>query len=274
MSFNRERLTQKFLQEYQKLNEQQRIAVDTIEGPVMVIAGPGTGKTQILASRIGKILLNTDASPENILCLTYTEAGVVAMRKRLLTFIGSSAYKVSIHTFHSFCNMVIQENIRYFNKKELEALSDLERVDYLKQLIDGFNKENPLKRYKGEIYYDVPNLAAFFSAIKREGWEEEWLLKHIDEYSEKIVPETEGFYSKREKAKGNTALTQKGKDEVERMEKLKAAVKAFKVYQQILNDHHRYDFDDMINWVITIFQEHKEVLLNYQEQFQYILIDE
>ena len=127
MSFNKERLEKKFAEEYNRLNEEQRKAVDTIEGPVMVIAGPGTGKTQILASRIGKILLETDASPENILCLTYTDAGVVAMRKRLLDFIGSAAYKVNIHTFHSFCNTVIQENIRYFNKKELEALTDLEK---------------------------------------------------------------------------------------------------------------------------------------------------
>ena len=63
MSFNKERLEKKFTEEYEKLNEKQRKAVDTIEGPVMVIAGPGTGKTQILASRIGKILLETDALP-------------------------------------------------------------------------------------------------------------------------------------------------------------------------------------------------------------------
>src|ERR1700754_5048598 len=83
MSIRREHLLEKFLAEYTHLNEEQRKAVDTIEGPVMVIAGPGTGKTQILASRIGKILLDTDSLPQNILCLTYTEAGVVAMRKRL-----------------------------------------------------------------------------------------------------------------------------------------------------------------------------------------------
>src|ERR1700739_1662642 len=93
---------QKFNTEYNRLNEQQKQAVDTIEGPVMVIAGPGTGKTQILASRIGKILLETDAYPENILCLTYTEAGVVAMRKRLIEFIGPDAYRVNIFTFHAF----------------------------------------------------------------------------------------------------------------------------------------------------------------------------
>src|SRR5512141_2924911 len=99
-------LQQKFDDEYRQLNEEQRRAVDTIEGPVMVIAGPGTGKTQILASRIGKILSDTDASPEDILCLTYTDAGVVAMRKRLLQFIGPDAYKVNIYTFHAFCNDV------------------------------------------------------------------------------------------------------------------------------------------------------------------------
>jgi DNA helicase-2/ATP-dependent DNA helicase PcrA len=274
MPLQKEKLEKKYREEYEKLNERQRMAVDTIEGPVMVIAGPGTGKTQILASRIGKILLETDALPQHILCLTYTDAGVVAMRKRLLDFIGSDAYKVHIHTFHSFCHTVIQENIRYFNKKELEALSDLERVQFLKQLIDGFTKDNPLKRYKGEIYYDMHNLAGLFSAIKREGWSEEELLQQIDEYVNNIIPETDGFYSKREKAKGYLQLTQKGKDEADRMNKLKAAVQSFKTYQHILHDNHRYDFDDMITWVIDMFQQQEDVLRNYQEQFQYILVDE
>ena len=96
---------------YKGLNAQQQIAVDTIEGPVMVIAGPGTGKTQILSARIGKIMLETDTAPENILCLTYTDAGAIAMRKRLVQFIGTSAYKVNIATFHSFCNDIIQDNL-------------------------------------------------------------------------------------------------------------------------------------------------------------------
>jgi DNA helicase-2/ATP-dependent DNA helicase PcrA len=274
MSFNKDRLEKKFRQEYNRLNEQQRKAVDTIEGPVMVIAGPGTGKTQILASRIGKILLETDSLPQNILCLTFTDAGVAAMRKRLLSLIGPDAYKVNIHTFHSFCNTVIQENIGLFNKKELEAISDLERVQYLKELIDGIPNENPLKRFKGEVYYDLGNLSILFSAIKREGWEESWLLQRIDEYIQNIIPATDGLYNKREKGKGNYVLTQKGKDELERMEKLKAAVKIFKDYQEILNKNHRYDFDDMINWVIRIFETNNEVLLRYQEQLQYFLVDE
>src|SRR6201994_5207007 len=131
MSLNREKLREHFEEEYQKLNEQQRLAVDTTEGPVMVIAGPGTGKTQILAARIGKILLETDVSPENILCLTYTDAGTIAMRRRLLSFIGPDAYRVNIYTFHAFCNDIIQDNLSYFEKNKLDPISELEQIQML-----------------------------------------------------------------------------------------------------------------------------------------------
>ena len=131
MSVNRERLHQKFTEEYKRLNQQQKLAVDTIEGPVMVIAGPGTGETQILASRIGKILLETDSQPRNILCLTYTDAGVVAMRRRLSQFIGPDAYRVNIYTFHAFCNDIIQENLSLFEKTALDPISELERIELL-----------------------------------------------------------------------------------------------------------------------------------------------
>src|SRR6187549_2433744 len=181
MSVNRERLHQKFVEEYKKLNEQQRLAVDTIEGPVMVIAGPGTGKTQILASRIGKILLETQASPQNILCLTYTDAGVVAMRKRLLSFIGANAYKVNICTFHSFCNDVIQENLSYFEKTSLDPISDLERIELFKELIDSFPANHLLKRYRGDVYYEINNLQSLFSTMKREGWAPAFINQMIDD---------------------------------------------------------------------------------------------
>ncbi|MBP7846489.1 MAG: UvrD-helicase domain-containing protein, partial [Candidatus Pacebacteria bacterium] len=70
-----------FLEEYKRLNKDQKEAVDTIDGPVMVVAGPGTGKTQILSLRIANILRETDTAPGNILALTFTESGVASMRK-------------------------------------------------------------------------------------------------------------------------------------------------------------------------------------------------
>src|SRR5690606_15067 len=144
--------------------------------------GPGTGKTQILAARIGKILLDTDASPSNILCLTYTDAGALAMRRRLVQFIGSDAYKVNIHTFHAFCNDIIQDNLSLFERNELDPISDLEKIELMTKLIDSFPKNHPLKKYRGDVYFEIKNLAALFSAMKQEGWKPAYILACIENY--------------------------------------------------------------------------------------------
>ncbi|GGB12452.1 DNA-dependent ATPase [Puia dinghuensis] len=275
MSLNRERLRHHFEEEYQKLNEQQRMAVDTTEGPVMVIAGPGTGKTQILAARIGKILLETDATPSNILCLTYTDAGTIAMRRRLLSFIGADAYKVNIHTFHSFCNDIIQDNLPLFEKTALDAISDLERIQLFKTLIDGFPKNHPLKRYRGDVYYEMGNLQSLFSTMKREGWTPAFINGKIEEYLADL-PNREEYIAKRatKEFKKGDVRTDKIEEEKERMNKLRAAVNEFDNFQELMRRHNRYDFDDMINWVIKAFEGNKALLLTYQERYQYILVDE
>ena len=270
-----DKLALTFEEEYQKLNEQQRKAVDTIEGPVMVIAGPGTGKTQILASRIGRILLETDALPQNILCLTYTDAGVVAMRKRLLQLIGPDAYRVNIYTFHAFCNDVIQENLSLFEKTALDPVSDLEKIQLFKELVDAFPKNHPLKRYRGDVYFEVNNLQSLFSAMKREGWSPVFINQKIDEYLADITTRDEFIY-KRKYKEFNAGDLKKDKieEEKERMEKLRAAVSEFDRFQLMMRKKNRYDFDDMINWVIKAFEENKNLLADYQEKYQYILVDE
>ena len=274
MSF-KEKLKIKFLEEYNKLNENQRLAVDTIEGPVMVIAGPGTGKTKILASRIGKILLETDAYPQNILCLTYTDAGVVAMRTRLREMIGPDAYKVHIYTFHAFCNEVIQENLYLFEKRSLDAISELEKIELLKQLIDLFPRNHLLKRYRGDVYFEIHNLEKLFSTMKREGWSATFINEKIDKYLEEL-PVRDEFIYKRKYKEFNPGDLKKDKieEEKEKMEKLRAAVNEFDHFQQMMRQRNRYDFDDMINWVIKAFEENKNLLTNYQERFLYILVDE
>ena len=81
---------------YDQLNAEQKKAVDTIEGPVMVVAGPGTGKTQILTLRIANILLKTQINASNILALTFTQAAATNMRERLHAIIGHEAHHVQI----------------------------------------------------------------------------------------------------------------------------------------------------------------------------------
>jgi DNA helicase II / ATP-dependent DNA helicase PcrA len=271
----RDKLNRHFTQEYSRLNERQRQAVDRIEGPVMVIAGPGTGKTQILAARIGKILLDTDTSPQNILCLTYTDAGALAMRRRLLRFIGSDAYKVNIFTFHAFCNDVIQDNLSLFEKNQLDPISQLEKIELLKNLIDSFPKNHPLKRYRGDVYYEINNLATLFSNMKQEGWSPEVITRSIESYIADL-PNRAQFIAKKatKDFKRGDVRTDWVDFEKERMTRLAAAVGEFEKFQQMMREQNRYDFDDMINWVIKAFEDNRQLLLSYQERFQYILVDE
>jgi DNA helicase II / ATP-dependent DNA helicase PcrA len=220
---------------YQNLNPEQKQAVDTIEGPVLVIAGPGTGKTQILGARIGKILLETDTDPANILCLTYTEAGAITMRRRLLSFIGPDAYKVNIYTFHAFCHDIIQDNLSLFEKNSLDPVSELEQIQYLRELVDSFPQKHPLKRYRGDAYYEIKNLRSLFSTMKREGWTPAFIEENINKYLADIPTREEYIYKKNGPGykKGDPYRT-KLEEQAEHMEKLRAAINEFDRFQYLM----------------------------------------
>lgn len=133
---------QKTLEEaFARLNDEQREAVETLDGPVLVVAGPGTGKTQLLSLRVAHILQSRDVSPHNIICLTFTNAGAEAMRERLMSFIGRSAYEVSIETFHSFALDLRSRFPEYFKRGVFdEPITDLASA----QLVNALLKELPV----------------------------------------------------------------------------------------------------------------------------------
>lgn len=268
---------EKFQQALARLNPEQLAAVNKMDGPVLVIAGPGTGKTQILAARIGKILTETDANAHEILCLTYTDAGAVAMRKRLFEFIGPEAYRVNIYTFHAFCNEIIQENLDYFGKLNMEALSDLESALLFRELVDEFDNDHLLKRFTGEIYFEVPRLKSLFSAMKSEGWDEAAIEKAVNEYLEDL-PNREQFIYKRANPKAGISIGDPKQKDIDKahdlMKKLLAAVGEFQNFGRKMKERGRYDYDDMIIWVLKAFRENEELLRRYQERYQYILVDE
>jgi DNA helicase-2/ATP-dependent DNA helicase PcrA len=267
----------KFQEALAGLNPEQLAAVNKMDGPVLVVAGPGTGKTQILAARIGKILTDTDARPNEILCLTYTDAGAVAMRKRLFEFIGPDAYRINIYTFHAFCNEIIQENLEYFGKLNLEPLSDLESAMLFRELVDDFPNDHLLKRFTGDIYYDVPRLKNLFSTMKRENWDNAMIEKAVQEYLDDLPNREEFFYKRPNATKGIKAGDPKQKDidaAHELMKKLLVAVGEYQQYDTKMKSRGRYDYDDMIIWVLKAFRENEEILRVYQERYQYILVDE
>ncbi|MEX0672903.1 MAG: ATP-dependent DNA helicase [Candidatus Paceibacterota bacterium] len=146
--------TETFDQAYAKLNTKQKEAVDAIEGPVMVIAGPGSGKTQILSMRVGNILNQTDAFPSNILCLTFTESAAANMRERLDGLIGRDAYRVAIHTFHNFGVDIIGRHPEYFyNNALLSPADELVQIEVITGILDAVEHDNPLKSQHPEQGY-------------------------------------------------------------------------------------------------------------------------
>ncbi len=126
-----------FEEEYGRLTKAQKQAVDTTEGPVLVIAGPGTGKTQLLSMRVANILQKNDVSPGNVLCLTFTDNAARNLRDRLSTIIVQSAYHVAIHTFHSFGSDIINQYPDYFTDRQmLQQVDELGRYELLHDIFE------------------------------------------------------------------------------------------------------------------------------------------
>ncbi len=149
---------------YERLNTAQKRAVDTIYGPVLVIAGPGTGKTQLLSARVANILSKTDALPQNILCLTFTENGALNMRERLSQFIGPHAYDVQISTYHAFGGNLIRRFPEYFTDIRLERpVDDLGKYEILSRIIDEVPYTSPIK----QVRHHLGDLVSTISEVKR-----------------------------------------------------------------------------------------------------------
>jgi DNA helicase-2/ATP-dependent DNA helicase PcrA len=268
---------QAFAKVMEGLNEEQRAAVEKLDGPVLVLAGPGTGKTQTLAARIGYLLTapEVQASPYNILCLTFTESGAVAMRKRLLEFIGPDAHRIRIHTFHSFCNDIIQTWPRQFGTEELSLVSELEQISLVKELIDKLPKDSTLKKWKGNIYADAKPLLNLFSIMKSEDWPADYIESSARKYMDSLPDREEFVYKRKYKDKEAGDLKEKEvAKEQKKMDRLVEAAHLFPAYRSLMKDRNRYDYNDMILWVLEAFQEDEEFLLRIQEQLNYILVDE
>ena len=267
---------------FEMLNPAQKAAVEETEGPVMVVAGPGTGKTQLLAARIGHILQKTDAQAHNILCMTFTDAGVIAMRKRLLSFIGPEAYNVNIYTYHSFCNMVIQDNLEVFgNYLDLSKITDLEKVDAYQELIDAFANDHPLKKFKGDIYRGWEKYSNLFRTMKAEHWSAEIIDQAIKDERKALMEDPEMLYKRAYTNKKTGQKFEKGDVNVSKIEtKMKpfenliACANEFENFQAILDKIKRYDYEDMILWCLDKFSNNQDLLLKYQERYSYFLIDE
>lgn len=243
---------------YNQLNPAQKMAVDTIEGPVMVVAGPGTGKTHVLTMRIANILRLTDTKPSSILALTFTESAAQNMRLRLATLIGPDAYYVHISTFHAFCDQLITNHLEYFPLNPAsKPITDLERFELLRSILE----ELPLETIKplNAPLFHVRSLMTNISAFKREGVSPESLRRLVEQEwqnAEEITSRTERLKI------------------VRRQAQLSEQISVYQAYQERLRAAGRYDFEDMLSLTVEVLSKEELLLQEYQEQYLYLLVDE
>lgn len=267
-------LEKKFKEEFKKLNKAQKEAVGAIDGPVTVVAGPGTGKTKILTLRIANILRETDTAPESILALTYTTAGVISMREKLIEIIGDRAYRVNIFTFHAFCEHIIKEFSFYFESLEgFRVVGDLDRVEIIESIIKK-NKFEHLVSFNDEFSF-LTKIANSVLGIKKEGLSPEDFVKKLPVWKKELLAD-EGIYYKKDYGEFKKGSIKPAEEEKinKKIKKAEELGQIFEKYQEELEKRGLYDFSDMILSVLSELSKNKNLKADVQEKYQYILVDE
>lgn len=259
-----------FEEAYARLNEGQKLAVDSIDGPVFVIAGPGTGKTQVLTLRIANILRTTDTPPSAILALTFTEAAAAEMRERLAKVIGSTAWKVRIHTFHGFAESLVSLYPDVFPRiVGAQIASDVERAELFDAVLLGTEVKH-LRPFGDPLYYHG-HVSRAIATMKREHVTPQVLAARITE-------ERAAFDALPDKVheKGKYAGKMKGEFEklLKKIEKTEDLLHVYEAYEAGLVERRRYDFDDLILEAVRALKEDDSFLRQVQESLLYVLADE
>lgn len=260
-----------------KPNSKQQQAIDILNGQVMLLAGPGTGKTFTVIHRIEKMLADC-VEPSSILCLTFSDAAASEMRQRLIKKMGVVASAVDIYTYHSFCNDLIKT---YPDKFEMTSgvklITDAEKISIMKECIDDAN----LKFFvpsRADRYFFTKNFISYVEKLKTQRVSKDEYMACIDT-NPMLMPrykELESEIYEREQA-GNT----KNKTRYNELEKIKTNIEKakelwtlFKLYSTKMINKNLIDFSDMINLVLTSFEEDSQFLSEVSNKYKYFLVDE
>ena len=231
-----------------KLNPQQKEAVKHNKGPLLIIAGAGTGKTTVITEKIKHIIQNKLAKPEEILALTFTDKASFEMEERVDKAVPYGYFQMWISTFHSFADQILREEIHHIGlDPNYKIFSDAEMTLFIKKNL-----------YKFDLKYFRPlgNPTKFITA----------LIKHFSRLKdENISPEEYIKWSTTKQPK-----TLKKED----LEKNIELSHAYKKYQELKLEKSIFDFSDLIFYLILLFKKRKNVLKTYQKKFKYVLVDE
>ena len=234
-----------------KLNDSQKQAVTHKDGPLLIVAGAGTGKTTVLTRRYAWLLQTEKLSTENILAVTFTEKASQEMEDRILQMLPNGTYDFWIHTFHGFCQRVLEEHALEIGlPNRFKLLSESDAWILLNRRFE----ELPLDHYR-----PLGNPVKFLQAI----------LRHISRVKDEgINPDQYVDFAENVKLDKDTEIA------TGERKRLKELADVYAAYQNILHDEGALDFGDLIVETLRLFKERPAVLNKYREQFKYLLIDE
>ena len=234
-----------------RLNEEQKQAVIFTQGPLLIVAGAGTGKTAVITERIAYLIKNNKAKAEEILALTFTDKAATEMEERVDALLDYGYMNLWISTFHSFCERILKEH-----GLDVGLSTDFRLLDQTSAWL--FVKQN-LDKFQFNYYKPLGKQTKFITA----------LISHFSRCKDQnIFPEDYLEYSDKLK----TNLTDL--PETQEIERIKEVAGAYHIYQKLLLENNFLDFGDLINYTLKLFQARPLILKKYREKFKYILIDE
>ena len=237
------------------LNEQQKEAISSGDGPLLIIAGAGTGKTNVITRRVAYLLASNRAKPEEILALTFTDKAAAEMEERVDTLVPYGCTQMQISTFHAFGDKVLREHALELGlDPEFEVLTQPEQIIFIKEHLFDF----PLQYYRplGDPTRFIRALVTVFSRARDEDISIEEYNAYIKKLKEKVKKDTE------DKAL-EEFLTQQ--EEI---------ASSFKIYQRLKEKHGKVDFGDQFYKTLQLLRTHPLILQEYQRRFRHILVDE
>ena len=262
------------------LTPTQQKAVQSDADATLVIAGPGTGKTHIIASRIQYLVEQRGVLPQNILCLTFTDAGAVAMKQRVVQFLGTQGYDITIGTFHSFASNVIQANPDVFSySPNLQAMNEIDKAHLIQEITDSMRKQDELKHLVDSQYNQYTSYASAIrgalSQLKREGVSPQQFKEQVQQMRVAFdaIPTKEKMSTRGERAKKGLYKIQY-EDQEKRIERNAELATIYERYEQAIQQKEKYDFEDMINRAVAGLRSSPEFLNHIQNRYATILVDE
>ncbi|MCK9393243.1 ATP-dependent helicase [bacterium] len=252
-----------------KLNKEQKEATIFGNGPLMVVAGAGTGKTTVLTNRIAYLIERKNIKPQEILALTFTEKAAQEMQDRVEKLLPFGYYDFWISTFHSFADKLLRTHGLIIGIPTDYKL--LEQTGSWIMVKKNFGKFSFLKEYRplGNPTKFIHALISHFNHCKNEGIYPE----NYREYAETLKMDTDSFLLKKSKKK---KIGEENEDELKLAERarIEELAMAYETYQQLLLDNSCLDFGDLINYAIKLLEKKPEILEKMRMQFKYVLVDE